>query len=334
MNQATYHQTDIELSRGQYLVPGVQGYCDFHGNQQIEQLFESQRPGHCIQRSKAVYVCLDPEDLDGAGGREGVVYQVEPVGDLEVSDLAWYTQAQIALDQGDSKQAQICADAYWSGTPFPAVSQRLPEGRCRLAKVESVYERSDNDLVPGKDVVGLLQASTGLAESAIVELLSVDPDILAKRGRSADLGERVSPVVEGSVLLSGYGDLEDRSIMVLEVLAGKDLQEAISTEHPERIRQHPTYAEYRSRLAAGEMPPPIMACRAVDGKVRSINRRRLLVAQELNIPIHAWVETLDEKTSPFTYGDFKSCLEKALAEEMVHRPSLPTVSADTTTISP
>lgn len=133
--KALYHGSIAELQIGCTLVPQAGGYTKSCNSQDLEELFESLRPDNKIPRSESVYMCNDVDLIDLAGGYTDFIYQVNPVGAIEESDLAWYTQAQIQLEDGDRDGAIESAKNYWSGELFVYDNASCIEYRCREATV-------------------------------------------------------------------------------------------------------------------------------------------------------------------------------------------------------
>lgn len=323
-----YHSTDVDLPNGELLIPTPSGFAGERSVKELEALFESVRPQGEIPRSDASFLCRSLDDLDGAGGREGIVYAVEPLGDVGWSDLAWYSEAQLALEEGDHQSARAYAEAYWSGEPFPVVDQRLPEGRCRALKVLDRVEEPDSDVVirPGVRILESLRSFLPVPDHVVEGLIATSENELISRGKGSESATENPDLPDGSVALWGYGEVRDFSVMSLETLSGAQLALTVSTEAEERIRQHPSYAEYRERTLAGSVPPPIQACQTADGKIRSANRRRLLVAQETGVPLRAWLERLNHDTTVVSYGQFRDALQTTLERLSDHPERAPTPS--------
>lgn len=131
--KAPYHGSIKKLPLGCTLAPQTEGYTKSCNSQELEGLFESLRPENKIPRSESVYQCNDVELIDLAGGYTDFIYQVEPEGVIEESDLAWYTQAQIQLEDGDRNGAIESAKHYWSGKLFVYDNASCLEYRCRKA---------------------------------------------------------------------------------------------------------------------------------------------------------------------------------------------------------
>ena len=118
------------------------------------------------------------------------------------------------------------------------------------------------------------------------------------------------------IKLSGYSDdPNDHTISYLDIL---DSASVVSSEAEQSIKDHQSYKDYLELTKSGSKPPPITVIKNNrSDKFVSANRRRLLVAQELKIPICAWVEsdTVGEHGLPLTLGRFKEERNK-LREEI------------------
>jgi hypothetical protein len=101
----------------------------------LDRLFEECRPTRCIPRTEAVYLVRDPDLIDAVGGFTEFVYEVRPEGTPEGSDLAWLTEAQLALEEGDADRARNCASNYWAGIPFEHADRSVFEYRVRSATI-------------------------------------------------------------------------------------------------------------------------------------------------------------------------------------------------------
>ena len=80
-------------------------------------------------------------------------------------------------------------------------------------------------------------------------------------------------------------DPRDGSWEVFLVFNPHDLA---NSEDERAGRAHYSFPVYRAWAEAGHIPPPIQAMRHANGHLVSTNRRRLLVARDLNRPIGAW----------------------------------------------
>ncbi|WP_415913214.1 hypothetical protein [Neptuniibacter sp. QD37_11] len=138
-----YHGSNVFFEKNEKLLPGEKGYVEGCTTQELEFLFEEERPFCCIPRHAAVYLSPNPDLIDPAGGYTDVIYEVQPLTPVEFSDLAWYTEAQQHLEVGETEQAKLCAAKYWKGLPYSDLSQSCPEIRCGSAMVTHVVEGPD-----------------------------------------------------------------------------------------------------------------------------------------------------------------------------------------------
>lgn len=141
---ALYHGSHKHFVNGAPLLPQPDGYVAMEQQRgsKLEELFEQRRPANMISRAKSVFLSADPDLIDSSGGCIDAIYEVEPKGKAELSDLAWYTQAQIELEatSPDLRFLTRCADSYWAGEPFHDVSSQCPEYRAPAATVVSLFE--------------------------------------------------------------------------------------------------------------------------------------------------------------------------------------------------
>lgn len=118
------------------------------------------------------------------------------------------------------------------------------------------------------------------------------------------------------IKLSGYSDdPNDHTISYIDIL---DSDSVVSSEAEQNIKEHQSYKDYLELTKSGSKPPPITVVKKNrSDKIVSVNRRRLLVAQELKVPVCAWVEsdTVGEHGLPLTLGRFKEEKNK-LREEI------------------
>jgi hypothetical protein len=93
----------------------------------------------------------NPEEIDYAGGYEDFVHEVVPIGRVERSDMAWYSEVGTYFwdDENDS-EARQAAEAYWAGIPFQTPANSLWEYRARTARIVrlvSQLDEANNQLV-------------------------------------------------------------------------------------------------------------------------------------------------------------------------------------------
>jgi hypothetical protein len=119
MAKKAYHGSARPLARGTILTGNRRdGYV--RTEPVLEELFEKWRPEGAVSRYEAVFLCSKPDVIEDAGGSPAHIYLVAVEDDaaIERHDLAWYTQAQSYLSDGDRASAEDCAKAYWSGVRF------------------------------------------------------------------------------------------------------------------------------------------------------------------------------------------------------------------------
>jgi hypothetical protein len=106
----------------------------------------------------------------------------------------------------------------------------------------------------------------------------------------------------GSARLAEYGgDISNRYIDFLQEF---DAHELVNAEAEQGIKSHPSYLAYRTWAEQGNVPPYISVYETDSGKLQSTNRRRTLVAQELETTITGWFGRMNRETGqPLKYGD-------------------------------
>lgn len=130
-----YHGSINEMAIGVFLRAQPNGYVQTTEDQELEALMESCRPEDKISRNDAVYFTNDIELIEPLGGYSDFIYEVEPIGDYSRHDLAWYSEAQTRLDNGDMKGAEEAARKYWSGEQFHNLSRSAYEYLCGEAEI-------------------------------------------------------------------------------------------------------------------------------------------------------------------------------------------------------
>lgn len=135
-----YHGTTYKMPVGFELKAQADGYVSSDEVKELEALFEAQRPSDKISRRTAVFISNDLELIDPSGAFTDVIYRVKPTGNIERSDLAWYTEAEEHLDNGDLEKATHCAVQYWEGVRYPKKSNSCIEYRCLGATVIGIAE--------------------------------------------------------------------------------------------------------------------------------------------------------------------------------------------------
>lgn len=122
-----YHGSKTPLEIGAVLRPRPDGYVQIqyeHGDADnwVERYMEERRPKGKLSRLESVFMLelhqpferyADPAFIfDMTGGHGDYIYEVEPLGPVEASDLRWYTVA--AYPRTELGRARA-ASAYWRG---------------------------------------------------------------------------------------------------------------------------------------------------------------------------------------------------------------------------
>lgn len=133
------------------------------------------------------------------------------------------------------------------------------------------------------------------------------------------------------IKLDGYSSSpEDMTIQYYDRLNSSELT---LSEPKGDIKNHESYERYLSLSMQGSEPPPVTVVKQPSGTMVSINRRRVLVAQELNKPIGAWVESdTAEYGSTLTLGAFNAAKEKIENEDTIDLEALAAMGFDVTRI--
>lgn len=165
-----YHGSHKHFVNGAILQAQPDGYVARESEQgsELEKLFEQRRPESLTSRAKSVFLSADPDLIDASGGAIDAIYEVEPKGIAELSDLAWYTQAQIELESAapDVQCFSLCVDNYWSGVPFHDEGSQCPEYRTHAATVISLIELNVDldELYPVEMVMSDFEPREGSAD--------------------------------------------------------------------------------------------------------------------------------------------------------------------------
>lgn len=168
------------------------------------------------------------------------------------------------------------------------------------------------------DLFERVAARFNMPSRAVEEIAMLDPKVLVQRylDEESTPSNTTTPSdaktwPPGSVRVAPYGgDLDNRYIDYVRVFNPDEL---VNAEAEQGIKQHPSYALYRQWALEGRQPPYISVYETDKGRLQSTNRRRTLVAQELNRPITGWFGPLNKETGlSLKLGDIK----RALREEI------------------
>lgn len=134
-----YHGSQKEFKPGFMLEPQSDGYTSLDSEKEIEDLFEKHRPKDKISRKSCVFLADDIDLIDPAGGYTDYIYDVIPKGNVDKSDLAWYTDVFLHMeDDYDEKDLLPMIRNYWSGKEYKNKGNSLFEYRAKSAKIISV----------------------------------------------------------------------------------------------------------------------------------------------------------------------------------------------------
>lgn len=131
-----YHGSTKEFEIGFVLKSRPKGYTTLPDVKRMEDLFEKYRPEDKISRRNCVFMVNDIDLIDPAGGYLDHVYLVEPIGEVEKSDLAWYTEVDILMSETHVESDLVpLIMKYWDGEPYTGSNYSLFEYRAKSAKV-------------------------------------------------------------------------------------------------------------------------------------------------------------------------------------------------------
>jgi hypothetical protein len=121
-----YHGSRNELAIGTVLTARSEGYVNGSGMDDLEreahfrteEILEQHRPTGANSRKTAVFMVIDPDDIDYAGGYNDYVYVVEPLGPVTKCNLAWYSELyNHCFDEVKEAEAAELAKRYWAAEP-------------------------------------------------------------------------------------------------------------------------------------------------------------------------------------------------------------------------
>ncbi len=127
-----YHGSQLVFPVGTILQPQQEGYV--YEEPKVEAIVERFRPANKISRFESVFMVDNPSLVDFAGGYDDNIYVVDPIGQVDRSDLAWYTDISVYLDVSIEEQKQWSLN-YWDGVPYKKPANSLWEYRARTAKI-------------------------------------------------------------------------------------------------------------------------------------------------------------------------------------------------------
>ncbi|WP_455233540.1 hypothetical protein [Geopseudomonas aromaticivorans] len=136
-----YHGSRRLFASGHILTPQLDGYSQRADEQGFEHLVTQMRPAGQLSRMRSVFLVDDPDLIDPCGGSTDAIYRVEPAGEVQQSDLAWYSEAWALYgDEGNTPRVREMVLHYWMGRPFHTASSSCMEYRAPAATVQSMVE--------------------------------------------------------------------------------------------------------------------------------------------------------------------------------------------------
>ena len=134
-----FHGSTQPLRPGTVLQPGKgMGLQNDPAVGEYESYMEQAKPDNKISRQQCVFMCSRLQDIQRAGGGTHYIYEVQPLGQVDMSDQAWYGYLSFLRHPVTSQyneEAFEIAMNYWEGIPYPDKAESLWEYRTPKAKV-------------------------------------------------------------------------------------------------------------------------------------------------------------------------------------------------------
>jgi hypothetical protein len=109
------HASLIKLESGTILKPR-NDYEQHWGKTDFYNILEQYRPKEMLSHKESIFMCTSADDLDNAIGGE-YIFEVEPLGKIEIHDLNWSTEVSILVsDNAPIEMIKEAALNYWNGT--------------------------------------------------------------------------------------------------------------------------------------------------------------------------------------------------------------------------
>lgn len=134
-NITLYHGSRSSFPVGFILTPQNDGYV--YQERLTTDIVEKYRPPEKISRYDAVYMVDDPSLVDSAGGYDDYIYLVEPIGQVDKSDLSWYSEVEMYLDATPEEQKEWSLN-YWNGVSYKNPVNSMWEYRAKQAKIVDI----------------------------------------------------------------------------------------------------------------------------------------------------------------------------------------------------
>jgi hypothetical protein len=140
--KAFFHGSAKFIKNNTILKPHVDSYVKQVDNDFLEKLMEKYRPEDKISRYDAVFMVDNIDLIDDAGGSTDFIYEVLPKGEIERSDLAWYTEVQAVDEEENEDLIKEYALNYWNGVKFYDEKSSVWEYRAKSAIVIDLIEEN------------------------------------------------------------------------------------------------------------------------------------------------------------------------------------------------
>jgi hypothetical protein len=171
--------------------------------------------------------------------------------------------------------------------------------------------------VAGDPHVADIAKRFGLTEAEVRGILDTEVKELKARDEYLPPSNGEQPLTDfprydvGAAKIGMYGDPNNAYVSVLRKFNPAELT---PTEHPDMIRQHPTFQRYVDWFKAGHEAPPVDVYQSEKtGGYLTSNRRRAMTAAEAGVPaINGWFSPNNTETGvPLKYGDIMRAIEAA-----------------------
>jgi tRNA uridine 5-carbamoylmethylation protein Kti12 len=140
--KAFFHGSSEFIKNNTILKPHADSYVKQVDNDFLEKLMEKYRPESKISRYDAVFMVDNMDLIDDAGGSTDFIYEVSPIGEIERSDLAWYSEVQAVDEEENENLIKEYALNYWNGVKFHDEESSLWEYRAKSAIVIDLIEEN------------------------------------------------------------------------------------------------------------------------------------------------------------------------------------------------
>lgn len=138
-NKKYYHGSYDKLPIGTILKPHDKSYTRIN-DVELENIMEKYRPKDKLSRYDSVFMADDIDSIEDAGGSIDFIYLVEPLGEVEKSDLNWYSEIDMITPEHNTELEKEYAENYWNGVPYDDLDSSVFEYRTPAAKIIKLIE--------------------------------------------------------------------------------------------------------------------------------------------------------------------------------------------------